>query len=129
MRRYRPVEAGFREIGQSSAMAQATLDVAQRMAGNANAVGDSTYEAASTTVTAGWANERRAGATARESTPHWRDSRDAILVRVMASMSISRGGTAESDTDMVTYTRRDGSQREATRAQANAWMNSRLENR
>lgn len=77
---------GLRELGQSTGMAKATLEAAKRMAGNANAVGDATYEAANTTVTAGWANEKRAGATVRETEPHWRDSRDAVLVRVAAAM-------------------------------------------
>ncbi|GAP53964.1 hypothetical protein AHiyo6_05290, partial [Arthrobacter sp. Hiyo6] len=43
-------------------------------------------EAAPTTVTAGWANERRAGAIVRESRKDWRDTRDAILLRVADSM-------------------------------------------
>ena len=67
------------------------MAVARQIAGNANAVGDSTYEAANQTVTAGWANERRAGAVVRESQAHWRDWRDAVLVRVAAAMSV-RGG-------------------------------------
>jgi len=88
---YRPRNTGLRELGQSAAMGAATLAVAQRMAGNADAVGDSTYEAANTTVTAGWANERRAGAVVRESERDWRDSRDRILLRVAGAMSV-RGG-------------------------------------
>lgn len=84
--RYRPQEAGIREIAQSTAMSAATLEVAERMAGNADAVGDSTYEAENQTVTAGWANERRAGAVVRESTPHWRDWRDGVLLRVANAM-------------------------------------------
>lgn len=129
-RHYQAEDRGFREIGSSSAVGAEMVAVAERVAGNAQAVGDGEYEAKPSTVTAGWANERRSGAVVRESNPHWRDSRDAILVRVLSSMTISRGAAPESDTDMVTYTRRDGTQREATRAQANAWMNSRLlENR
>ena len=88
MSKYRPRPAGIREIAQSSGTASATLAVAQQMAGNANAVGDSTYEAQNQTVTAGWANERRAGAVVRESQPHWRDWRDAVLLRVAAAMSV-----------------------------------------
>jgi hypothetical protein len=86
MSRYTPDDYGLRKLGQSTEMAKATLEVAQRLAGNANAVGDSKYEAASTTVTAGWANEKRAGAVVRESEPHWRDWRDGILLRVTAAM-------------------------------------------
>lgn len=90
MSRYKPDDYGLRQIGQSPGMAKATLEVAQRLAGNANAVGESTYEAASSTVTGGWANEKRAGAVVRESEHHWRDSRDAILLRVAAAMRVRK---------------------------------------
>ena len=88
MSRYRPERDGIRDLAQSAGMAAASLEAAQRLAGNANAVGDSTYEAAGATVTAGWANERRAGAVVRESVHHWRDSRDRILLRVRDAMSV-----------------------------------------
>lgn len=88
--KYEPVDYGLSKLAQSPGMAKATLEVAQRMAGNANAVGDSTYEAANTTVTAGWANEKRAGAVVRESEPHWRDWRDGILLRVVAAMKVRK---------------------------------------
>ena len=126
--KYTPDHGGLREIGSSSAMGAACFEVAERLAGNAQAVGEGDYKAERSIVTAGWRNERRAGAVVRESQHEWQDWRDAILVRVLASMAISRG-VPESDTDIVTYTRRDGTERQATRAQANAWMNSRLENR
>jgi hypothetical protein len=128
-RHYQADDDGLREIGQSAAMGAEMLSVGQRIAGNAEAVGSGNYRAEAATVTVGWQNERRRGAVVRESRHEWRDWRDAILVRVLASMAISRGSPPESDTDMVTYTRRDGKTRQATRAQANAWMNSRLENR
>lgn len=86
MSRYKPEKDGFREIGQSSEMGAFTLDVAKQLAGNANAVGDSKYEAEHQTVTGGWENERRAGAVVRESEPHWRDWRDGVLLRVTAAM-------------------------------------------
>ena len=86
--RYRPDHDGLRQIAQSAAMKSATLAVAERMAANADSVGDSSYEAESTTVTAGWQNERRAGAVVRESSPHWRDWRDRVLLRVRDSMSV-----------------------------------------
>ena len=89
-KKYRPRHSGVRELAQSAQMGAATLAAAQRMAGNANAVGDSTYESANATVTAGWANERRAGAVVRESEHHWRDSRDRILLRVVAAMGVRR---------------------------------------
>jgi hypothetical protein len=86
--KYKKDLSGLREIGKSPGMAAAMLEVGQRLAGNANAVGESTYEAANTTVTVGWDNDRRAGAVVRESEHHWRDSRDAILLRVRDSMTI-----------------------------------------
>jgi len=86
MSKYEPLPLGLKQIGNSPGMAKATLAVARRAAGNANAVGDSKYEAANTTVTAGWANEKRAGAVVRESEPHWRDSRDRVLLRVADAM-------------------------------------------
>lgn len=88
MSNYKPVEAGVREIAQSSQMGAVSLAVAQRIAGAADAVGDSGYEAEGQTVTAGWANDRRAGAVVRESDSHWRDWRDAVLLRVTAAMSV-----------------------------------------
>lgn len=81
-------DRGLKDLGTSAAVAKATLEAAQRLAGNAQAVGDGTYEAAPATVTAGWANERRAGAVVRESSPHWRDSRDAVLLRVADAMAV-----------------------------------------
>lgn len=129
---YRSEDRGFREIGSSPAMGAEMLSMAQRIAGNAEAVGSGDYETDSATVTAGWQNERRRGAVVRESRHEWRDWRDAILVRVLASMTIARARprrrpseTSRAESDMVTYTRRDGTQRQATQAQANAWMNSR----
>ena len=91
MSKYKPEPAGIRDIAQSAAMGAACLAAAERIAGAANAVGDSTYEAESQTVTAGWRNERRAGAVVRESEAHWRDWRDGVLLRVTAAMSV-RGG-------------------------------------
>ena len=89
-RGYKPDDYGLRKLGESPGMAKASLEVAQRLAGNANAVGESKYEAANSTVTAGWANEKRAGAVVRESEPHWRDARDAILLRVTAAMRVRK---------------------------------------
>jgi len=83
---YMADDAGLKGLGTSSAVGEATLAAARRLAGNAQAVGRGEYEASPTTVTAGWANERRAGAVVRESRPHWKDTRDAILLRVADSM-------------------------------------------
>lgn len=87
---YKPNDYGLSKIAQGPGMAKASMEVAQRLAGNANAVGDSTYEAAPSTVTAGWANEKRSGAIVRESQPHWRDWRDRILLRVADSMKVRK---------------------------------------
>lgn len=81
-------DRGLKDLGTSSAVGDASLAAAQRLAGNAEAVGRGTYEAAPATVTAGWANERRAGAVVRETRPDWRDTRDAILLRVAESMAV-----------------------------------------
>jgi hypothetical protein len=88
---YTPDHGGLREIGSSSAMGAECLAVAQRLAGNAQAVGDGDYGAERSTVTAGWRNERRAGAVVRETRQDWEDWREAILVRVTRSMGV-RGG-------------------------------------
>jgi len=86
--KYEPLSAGLRAVAKSPGMAQATLAVARRLAGNANAVGDSEYEAANQTVTAGWRNEKRQGAVVRETDPHWRDWRDSVLLRTVAQMKV-----------------------------------------
>lgn len=85
---YQGDDAGLRELGSSSAVGDATLAAARRLAGNAQAVGRGEYEAAPTTVVAGWQNEHRAGAVVRESRPDWKDTRDAILLRVADSMKV-----------------------------------------
>ena len=90
MSKYEALPLGLKQLGQSPGMSKAAMEVAQRLAGNANAVGDSTYEAAPATVTAGWANEKRAGAVVRESEPHWRDWRDRVLLRVADSMKVRK---------------------------------------
>ena len=81
-------DAGLKGFGTSTGVGEATLAAARRVAGNAEAVGSGAYEAAPATVTAGWANERRAGAVVREKAPHYKDSRDAILRRVVDAMRV-----------------------------------------
>ncbi|WP_336715337.1 hypothetical protein [Arthrobacter sp. USHLN218] len=88
MSKYEPLPLGLKQIGQSAGMAKASLEVARKLAGNAQAVGDADYEAANQTVTAGWANEKRAGAVVREKEPHWRDWRDAVLLRTAEAMKV-----------------------------------------
>ena len=88
IRHYRADDDGLRDIGSSPAMSAAVMSVAERLAGNAQAVGAGTYEAKPATVTVGWQNERRSGAVVRESNRDWRDSRDAILIRVTKAMEV-----------------------------------------
>lgn len=88
MAAYRPLEPGLKALGKSDWMKGVTLETARKVSGNANAVGDSTYEAKSKTVRAGWANEPRAGASVSEKERDWRDSRDAVLVRVTEAMRV-----------------------------------------
>lgn len=88
-RSYRAEDLGLRDIGTSTAIGDATLAAAQRLAGNAEAVGRGTYEAAPATVAAGWANELRAGAVVRETSPVYKDARDSILLRVAEAMKVS----------------------------------------
>lgn len=76
----------IRALLAGSEVSKASMEIAQRLAGNANAVGESTYEAAPATVTGGWRNERRAGAVVRETDPSWNDARDSILLRVAEQM-------------------------------------------
>lgn len=90
MSKYEPLDIGLKKLSQSPEIAKATLEVAQRMAGNANAVGDSTYEAVPAKVTAGWNNEQRAGAVVREVERDWKDSRDAVLLRVADAMKVRK---------------------------------------
>ncbi len=87
---YKPLSDGFRSLGMDAAVGAVTLAAAKSIAGNAQAVGRGTYEAVPAIVTAGWSNERRTGAIVRESSPDYRDSRDAILLRVIASMKVGR---------------------------------------
>lgn len=86
-RNYTPVDAGLRVIGQSAEMATATLSAARSLASAVSAADPSgRYEAASKTVVAGWANERRAGAVVREVAPSWRGRRERTLARVAGLM-------------------------------------------
>lgn len=87
-RTYTAIDRGFKEIAMGPKMKKVSLDVGKEIAGNANAVGESTYDAESTIVRAGWNNETRQGAVVKETKAHWRDARDAILVRVTRSMQI-----------------------------------------
>lgn len=84
---YRAAPEGVREALQSSGMSKVAESAAARIAGAANAVGDATYGSRPQQVRAGYDNEARAGASVYVVTPHWRDSRDEVLVRVAESMA------------------------------------------
>lgn len=88
VKNYMGTNEGLVEIATSAKLGAAALEAANRLAGNAQAVGRGTYEAKPATVTAGWRNERRAGAIVSEVVPDGRDSRDAILLRVAESMAV-----------------------------------------
>lgn len=79
---------GLKKLGNSAAMSSAMVQHAQDIAGTAASVGRSGYGAAPVTVTAGWDNEKRAGAVAfeRKDDWHWNDWRNAILKRTSAAM-------------------------------------------
>ncbi|UXM92559.1 hypothetical protein [Paenarthrobacter sp. JL.01a] len=87
-RNYKADDAGLKELATYQTVGDATLAAAKRLAGNAEAVGRGTYEAAPATVTAGWANERRAGAVVREKSHDYKDARDSILRRVIEAMKV-----------------------------------------
>lgn len=86
--RMRPVSRGLNEVANSPQMAALTLKVAQKIARAGAARGRSTYEAKPQRVRAGWRNEARAGAVAREVKKDWRDSRDKVLIRVTEAMKV-----------------------------------------
>lgn len=87
-RNYMADDTGFQEIALSKKMSDVVLDVAETMAGNAEGVGDSEYEAKRAIVRSGWNNERRQGAAIEETQAHWKDARDAILIRTADAMKI-----------------------------------------
>lgn len=87
---YKPVPSGLREILSSNLVSDASVALAREVAGNAQAVGKSKYVGASASVTAGWNNERRAGAVVSESVPHGKDWENAILLRTVSAMQKRR---------------------------------------
>lgn len=90
VKNYRSVDAGLREIGQSAGMGAETLRHAQRIAGNAEAVGRGSYAAQSESIRYGRPEGPRAGAVAYESQRHWDDVRNSILVRTADAMAVRR---------------------------------------
>lgn len=91
-RNYYADNTGLAEIALSPKMADAMLDVGKTMATRAEAVGDSKYGAENTIIHIGRDNEARQGVSVHETESHWRDWRDAILLRVMDGMEIRGGG-------------------------------------
>ena len=90
VKNYRSLDAGLREIGQSAGMGAETLRHAQRIAGNAEAVGRGSYAAQPESIRYGMPEGPRAGAVAHESQRHWDDVRNAVLVRTTDSMAVRR---------------------------------------
>lgn len=86
VRGYMADDSGFKQVGRSSKMSAAMVEYARDVAAVAQSAGKSEYDAKPVTVTAGHANERRAGAVAYESKYHPADWRDAILKRTAAAM-------------------------------------------
>lgn len=84
---YKAHPAGVRELMLSSDVSKAAESEASRIAAAANAVGDATYGSRPQQVRAGYDNEARAGASVYVVTPHWRDSRDEVLVRTADAMA------------------------------------------
>lgn len=85
-RAYLADDSGLRQLGTSSAVASATLAAAKAMASAAQGLGKGEYSVSPTIVTAGWANEQRAGAVVRETRRDWRDVRDTVLLKVADAM-------------------------------------------
>lgn len=88
---YQAEDKGFQQISLGPDMARYMQGVADDIAGDANAVGESQYDGGITTVRMGWQNEPRISAEITETKPHWRDARDAILLRVLAAKERNDG--------------------------------------
>ena len=82
---YQAEDDGFKGISLDPMMARYMQGVADDIAGDANAVGESRYTGGLTTVRMGWENQPRLSAEITEEDPHWRDARDEILLRVLAA--------------------------------------------
>ena len=89
-RNYQAEDEGFQSIGLSPQMARHMKAVGDGLAGDAQAVGDSTYDAELTTVRMGWMNKPRAAVDVSESNRDWRDSRDRILLRVVEAKASAK---------------------------------------
>lgn len=87
MSRYKAVSAGLKELGMSAWMGGQCLTAAQKLASAASTAGDATYGASLAIVHGGHNNEERAGAKVSVTEPHWRDSRDRVLVNITKTMT------------------------------------------
>lgn len=86
-KRYKSVDAGVKALGASPQMGKVALQAAREIEAAANRSNPKgKYEASPKTVLAGWANDRRAGATVRETGPAWRGARERTLTRVAGLM-------------------------------------------
>ena len=83
---------GFKQISRSQKMQAEMMESGREIAGVAASAGKSEYGVNPATVTVGWDNERRAGATVFESKYHPADWRDSILKRTAAAMARRGGG-------------------------------------
>lgn len=84
---YRYDTEGTREMLNSSGVSKVMEQEADRIAGNANAVGDATYAGRPSPVRTHKTNELRAGGSVYVVEPHWRDSRDEVLKRTAEAMT------------------------------------------
>ena len=83
---YRFDTEGTHEMLNSPGLSRVMEQEADRIAGNANAVGDATYAGRPAPVRTYSTNEKRAGASVYVVEPHWRDSRDEVLKRTAEAM-------------------------------------------
>lgn len=88
-RNYWMDDSGFKQILNSSKMGAASLEEAQRIAGNTGAVGRGSYSAEPASVRAGFNNDQRAGAVVSASPDNdWRDTRDRVMLRTVEAMAV-----------------------------------------
>lgn len=88
---YQADDDGLKDIAMGPEMARFMQGVADDIAGDGNAVGESRYDGGITTVRMGWQNEPRISAEVTETQPHWRDARDEVLLRVLAAKERNDG--------------------------------------
>lgn len=90
---YSADDTGFREIGMQSELGDIALSAAKDFADEAKQIGKGTYDASPATVTGGWANEPRRGASITETTSSYQDARNTVLLKVLDSMAARGKGS------------------------------------